>query len=341
MKQLQARPPQWSNPLIVPRLVDRFGRTIEYLRVSVTDRCDLRCTYCIPKGFKSFEDSDHWLTGCELERVIGIFAALGLKRVRLTGGEPLLRKDIEVLVARLAAIPGIEDLSLSTNATRLISQALPLRKAGITRLNVSLDSLDPVRFAYITGRDLLPRVLEGLTAAKQAGFASIKINMVALRDTTEREIDNMVAYCIEEGFVLRFIETMPMGESGRSVASLDLRPVYRRLRERLDLVAGIFPGGGPARYLKARDGSFSIGFISPISQHFCTTCNRLRLSVDGMLYMCLGQNESVALRPMLRGGASDTEITRAILQAIELKPERHEFRESPGKVVRIMAKTGG
>ena len=323
------------------QLVDRFGRTIEYLRVSVTDRCDLRCTYCIPEGFNCFEEPSHWLSIPEMARVIGVFARLGLKRVRMTGGEPLLRKGIVELSEYLAATPGIADLSLSTNATQLAEHAVSLRAAGVTRLNVSLDSLDRDRFAAITGRDVLPKVLDGIAAAKDAGFAPIKINMVALHDTTEQEVDDMVAYCIEHGFILRFIETMPMGDTGRKAGFLDLQPIQRRLQEKFDLVHGVIPGGGPARYMKSRDGQFSIGFITPISQHFCETCNRIRLSVDGTLYMCLGQDENLSLRPMLRAGASDEEMAAAILNAIDLKPEKHEFRESPGKVVRIMAKTGG
>jgi len=324
-----------------PTLQDRFGRTIQYLRVSVTDRCDLRCTYCIPEHFKGFEEPEHWLRADELERVVGIFARLGVSRFRLTGGEPLTRKGLPELAARLAALPGVEDLSLSTNATRLAQHADALKRAGVTRLNVSLDSLRAERMQQITGRDSLGNILAGLNAAKEAGFSPIKVNMVAMAGINDDEIDDMVAFCLVQGFVLRLIETMPMGDSGRGTGFLDLQPVKARLRDRFGLVDGVLPGGGPARYMKSPDGSFSIGFITPLSQHFCETCNRVRLSVEGTLYLCLGQDDNLDLRPLLRSGATDDDIEGAIRAAIERKPERHEFRDSPEKVVRIMAKTGG
>lgn len=324
-----------------PLLQDRFGRTIQYLRLSVTDRCDLRCTYCIPEHFKGFEEPDHWLSADELERLVGVFAQLGVSRFRLTGGEPLTRRGLPDLAGRLAALPGVEDLSLSTNATRLAEHARALKDAGVSRLNVSLDSLRRERMQAITGRDCLDDVLAGLMAAKEEGFAPIKINMVAMAGVNDDEIDDMVAFCLEHGFVLRLIETMPMGETGRQAGFLDLQPVRTRLRERFGLVDGVLPGGGPARYMMTPDGQFSIGFITPISQHFCDTCNRVRLSVDGVLYLCLGQDESFDFKPLLRRGASDEDLAAAIRNALELKPLRHEFREAPEKVVRIMAKTGG
>jgi len=322
-------------------LIDRFGRAIEYLRLSVTDRCDLRCTYCIPEGFQDFEEPAHWLSFDEIERVVGTFARLGVSRVRLTGGEPLLRRNLPDLAGRLKQLPGLNDLSLSTNATQLDKYADALFQAGISRINVSLDSLHADRIAQVTGRDVLPKILAGLDAARRAGFAPIKINMVALQGVNDDEIEAMVAYCIEQGFVLRLIETMPMGETGRQAQHLDLQPVKEQLRARFGLIEGMPSGGGPARYLQTPDGTFSVGFITPISQHFCDTCNRVRLAVDGTLYMCLGQNDRVELRPLLRDGASDAELEQLILQAIVQKPERHEFREEPAKVVRFMSATGG
>ena len=322
-------------------LIDRFGRAIEYLRLSVTDRCDLRCTYCLPEGFHDFEEPSHWLSFDEIERVVGAFARLGVSRVRLTGGEPLLRRNLPELAGRLKQLPGLSDLSLSTNATQLDKHADALFQAGVSRINVSLDSLHADRIAQISGRDVLPKILAGLAAAKQAGFAPIKLNMVALQGVNDDEIETMVDYCIAQGYILRLIETMPMGETGRQAGHLNLQPVKERLRARFGLVDGIPSGGGPARYLQKPDGSFSVGFITPISQHFCETCNRVRLSVDGTLYMCLGQNDKVEFRPLLRGGASDEDIEQAILQAIAQKPERHEFREEPTKVIRFMSATGG
>lgn len=323
------------------KLQDRFGRRVEYLRLSVTDRCDLRCTYCIPEGFKNFEEPAHWLSFDEIERVIGAFARMGVSKVRLTGGEPLLRRNLPELVQRLNALNGVTDLSLSTNATQLARHAAELKKAGISRLNISLDSLDQERFSQIVRRDCLDLVLAGLMAAKEAGFAPIKINMVVMKDVNDDEIDDMVAFCIEHDFTLRMIEAMPMGETGRNAQFLDLQPVKERLQQRFGLIDGVMAGGGPARYLKTPNGAFTVGFITPLSQHFCDTCNRVRLSVDGTLYLCLGQDESLELRPLLRAGASDIELEEAIRAAIELKPQRHEFRENPGQVVRFMSLTGG
>jgi len=322
-------------------LTDRFGRRIEYLRLSVTDRCDLRCTYCLPKGFKDFEEPEHWLTFDEIERLLAAFARLGVSRIRLTGGEPLLRRNLPELAARLHRLPGICDISLSTNATQLSKHARALTEAGVARINVSLDSLKRERLARIAGRDCLDRVIAGLMAAKEVRFAPIKINMVALSGVNDDEIDDMIEFCMAHGFVLRLIETMPMGETGRNAAYLDLQPVKRHLQEKFDLVEGVVPGGGPARYLQTPEGKFSVGFITPISQHFCATCNRVRLAVDGTLYMCLGQNEKFNFRPLLRAGVHDADLEAAIRTAIELKPERHEFRETPQKIVRFMSATGG
>ncbi len=322
-------------------LLDGCGRRIDYLRLSVTDRCDLRCAYCMPVGFKDYEEPEHWLSFGEIERLLAVFARLGLKRIRLTGGEPLLRRNLVDLVRRLAALPGIEDLSLSTNGTQLAKHAASLRQAGVTRLNVSLDSLDRERFHSICRRDVLPQVLDGLEAARSEGFALTKINMVATAATTDADIDAMVAYCMEQRFVLRLIETMPVGETGRSVGHRALGPVRERLRQRFGLVDGVVPGGGPARYLVAPDGSFQIGFITPISQHFCETCNRVRLSVDGALHLCLGREDKVEFRPLLRRGCSDDELEQALLEGLRRKPARHDFRELPQRVVRFMSATGG
>ena len=323
-------------------LHDRFGRTIEYLRLSVTDRCDLRCTYCIPTGFKGFEEPADWLSFDEIERLLGAFARLGTRRVRLTGGEPLLRRHVSELAGRISAIEGIDDLSMSTNATQLRRHAGALRAAGVSRINVSLDTLDRACMQAITGRDSHAQIMDGIMAGKEAGFEPIKINMVAMRGVNEGEIDRMAEFCIEHGFVLRLIEVMPMGATGRNTSYLDLQPVRARLQERYDLVPqAIELGGGPARYLATRDGRTSIGFITPMSQHFCATCNRVRLAVDGTLYLCLGQEQKFEFRPLLRGGASDAELEAAIRAAIELKPQKHEFTERPEKIIRFMAQTGG
>ncbi len=330
-----------ERKVVTMELKDGFGRKIEYLRISVTDRCDLRCSYCMPKGYRQFEEPEHWLNFGEIARLVNIFAGCGLKRVRLTGGEPLLRKNLSELARRISDTPGIEDLSLSTNATLLASQAKDLKEAGVDRLNISLDSLDRERIRRLTGRDVLERILQGIDAAREAGFSLIKINMVAISGANDFEIEEMVKFCMERGLVLRLIETMPMGETGRSQGFLDLQPVKNRLAEKYGLVPALMPGGGPARYLRTADGAFSLGFITPISQHFCETCNRVRLSVDGSLHLCLGQEDRFDFRQLLRGGASDEEILSALHVAISKKPERHEFREAPGKLVRFMSATGG
>jgi cyclic pyranopterin phosphate synthase len=324
-----------------PLLIDTFGRRIEYLRLSVTDRCDLRCNYCIPKGFRGFQEPASWLRFEEIERLVSIMAPLGLRRIRLTGGEPLVRRDLPNLATRLTAIPNIDDLSLSTNATRLHDLAAPLKEAGVQRVNISLDSLRADRVAAICGRDVLGKVLAGLEAAKLVGFAPIKINMVVMRGVNDDEIDDMVDFCIEQGFVLRLIEAMPMGATGRNTQYCDLQPIRRRLQQERGLVAADVPGGGPARYMKAPDGRLSIGFITAMSEHFCATCNRVRLAADGTMYLCLGQREQLAFGPLLRRGASDEEIVEALRLAMSLKPERHEFNEKPEKLTRIMAATGG
>lgn len=323
-------------------LTDPFGRAIDYVRLSVTDQCDLRCSYCLPKGFKDFQEPDEWLSFDEVERVIRVFSELGTRRIRLTGGEPLVRKNFDQLASRLAGLPGIDDLSLSTNATRLEKLATPLKKAGISRINVSLDTLQAERYKDITGGKL-DKTLKGLMAAKQAGFHPIKINMVLMKEVNDDEVEDMVEFCIEHDFTLRFIETMPMGDTGRDASQqyVNLLDIQNRLAERYALIDSVMHGAGPARYVRIAGTDLRIGFITPMSQHFCETCNRVRLSADGTLYMCLGQDHKYELRPLLRAGISDEELKQHIIKAIGLKPEKHEFREKPQQVIRFMSMTGG
>jgi cyclic pyranopterin phosphate synthase len=296
----------------------------------------------MPKQFHDFHEPDEWLTFDEVERVIAAFTRLGTRRIRLTGGEPLVRKNLPELATRLSALSGLEDLSLSTNATRMSKFAQPLFDAGIRRINVSLDSLHADTFKQLTGGKL-EKVLDGLMAAKQAGFGPIKVNMVLMKDVNDHEVEDMVEFCAEHGFTLRFIETMPVGDMGRAATSqyVNLQDIKQRLQQRFDLVPGMMPGGGPARYMKVADSDITIGFITPMSQHFCETCNRVRLSVDGTIYTCLGQEHNFELRPLLRAGISDSELEQAIREAIDMKPERHEFNEKPEKVLRFMSYTGG
>ena len=323
-------------------LIDPFGRHVEYVRLSVTDKCNMRCFYCIPQGFTDFEEPQNWLTFEEIERFIAAFASLGVRRLRLTGGEPLVRRNLPELAANLSAIDGIEDLSLSTNAALLRQHAGALKQAGISRINVSLDSLDPERFRQITRGDL-EQVLAGLMEARRVGLSPVKINMVAMKGINDSEFEAMVDFCLENGFTLRLIETMPVGNTGRDAVDrfMDLREVRARLGKRYELIPDVMPGGGPARYVRVGGTELRIGFITPISQHFCETCNRVRISVDGTLYLCLGQEDKVEFRPMLRDGASHEELREAIIRALALKPERHEFRERPEQVIRIMSQTGG
>jgi len=324
-------------------LIDPFGRTIEYVRLSVTDRCDLRCFYCLPKGYKDFEEPGEWLSFTEIERVIKVFGELGVSRIRITGGEPLVRKNLPELAQRLSALTGIEDLSLSTNAVQLKRYVAQLKRANVSRLNVSLDSLDADRFKSITNGGKLEKVIDGLMAAKAAGFHPIKINTVLMKGVNDDEAEDLVEFCIKHGFTLRFIETMPMGNTGREATNhyIDLQNVKHRLAEKHELVPSVMPGGGPARYVKVAGTDLKIGFITPISQHFCETCNRVRLAADGTLYLCLGQADKVELRPLLRDGISDEQLQQVIINSIALKPEKHEFTEKPQQVVRFMSMTGG
>lgn len=323
-------------------LIDKFGRTIDYLRISVTDRCNLRCSYCIPKGFNDFETPDHWLTFDELMRVVCAFVRLGTKRFRLTGGEPLVRKNLIDLVHRIKKIDEVEDLSITTNGTLLTSHAKSLFEAGLDRLNISLDSLNRKNIEDITGLDCLEQVMEGLRTVKQLGFHKIKINMVVLPDKNMAEIERMLEFCIEHGFILCLIEVMPMGKTGQNMTTVSLQPIIQELRKHYDLHSTMkIIGNGPARYWETSTGNVCLGLITPLSQHFCATCNRVRLSVDGTLYMCLGQDNNFALRPLLRNHCSDKELDQVIQEAIELKPKEHDFLKQPNKIMRIMSKTGG
>lgn len=325
-----------------PVLQDRFGRRIDYLRLSVTDRCDLRCSYCMPDGFKDYAEPANWLRFDEIVRVVRAFTTLGVSRLRLTGGEPLMRRGLSQLVGALRDVPGLADISLSTNATRLDRHAAALKAAGLDRLNISLDSLDRNCMQHVTGRDSLDAVLRGIMAGKTAGLGPIKLNMVLMHGVNDHEVERMLAFCIKNDFILRLIETMPIGRTGRQSGHLPVSAVLPALVERFGLVPAVRElGGGPARYWQTADGRGHLGVITPVSQHFCASCNRVRLSVDGTLYPCLGDEARIPLGPLLRDGCNDAELQDAIRQGIELKPERHHFAEQPGKIIRFMSQTGG
>ena len=324
-------------------LSDRLGRRIDYLRVSVTDRCDLRCSYCIPKGHREFSSRKAALSVAEWVRLVGLFSSMGTGRVRLTGGEPLVHPHLVDIAAGVSALPGVHDVSLSTNATQLASHAEALFAAGVRRLNVSLDSLRPEVFAGVTGRDVLADVMRGLDAADAAGFSPIKINMVLQAGVNDGEVGAMVDFCRARGYVLRLIERMPVGSEG-PVQTTPLAGIRRQLVETHGLVDAVVAGGGPARYLKSPSGGFTVGFITPMSQHFCATCNRLRLGADGALYTCLDARSSVPLGERLREGASDAELHALITEAVWTRPAEHEFSRADlprDRRIRLMAVTGG
>ncbi|MBA1443994.1 MAG: GTP 3',8-cyclase MoaA [Chromatiales bacterium] len=323
-------------------LIDPFGRNIEYLRLSVTDRCDFRCFYCIPKGYKDFSQPDSWLTLDEVERLVRVFSEMGISKVRLTGGEPLVRKELPEMVCRIGALPRIEDLSLSTNASQLAKHAVSLKQSGVSRINVSLDSLNPDSFREITQGNL-DNVLDGLMAAKEVGLNPIKINMVVMKGINDHEIGGMVDFCLEHDFTLRFIETMPVGETGKNATDryVSLKEIKADLEERFQLEPAVMRGAGPASYVRVKETNLRIGFITPMSQHFCESCNRVRISVEGTLYLCLGKHDNAELRPLMRQGISDEGLKEVIYEAISRKPARHEFNENPGEIVRVMSLTGG
>lgn len=326
---------------------DPFGRDITYLRVSVTDRCDFRCVYCMAEDM-TFLPKAEILSLEELERLCGVFIGLGVTKLRITGGEPLVRRDVmrlfESLGARLGS--GLEELTLTTNASQLARFAEGLRAAGVRRINVSLDTLAPATFTAITRWGRLERTLDGLFAAKAAGLA-IKINMVALKGVNEHEVDAMVAWCGEHGFDLCLIETMPLGEieGDRTAQYLPLSLVRARLREHWTLEPSAYRTGGPARYYTVAETGRRIGFITPMTHNFCESCNRVRLTCTGTLFMCLGQEDAADLRTVLRREASDDALREAILAAIARKPKGHDFiidrdHRRPA-LARHMSVTGG
>ncbi len=323
-------------------LIDPFGRKIDYLRISITDKCNLRCFYCLPNGFNNFTRIAQQLTTDELVRIVRAFTELGVQRVRLTGGEPLLRRDLGKLCTRFSALPGLEDLSLSTNASLLKQKAIALKQAGIKRINVSLDTLQAPRFQKISSGKLSD-VINGLMAAKEAGFSSIKINMIAMKGVNDDEFENMVEFCLKHSFTLRFIETMPISAAGRKGSEhyYDLDLLEQRLSQRYELLPSIMRDGGPARYVQIKGTALHIGFITPISQNFCESCNRVRLTSTGTLYLCLGNEHAVELREPLRHGLSDAELQALLIAAIAKKPASHHFKENPLQIVHHMSRLGG
>ena len=329
-------------------MIDPFGRAIQYLRVSVTDRCDLRCVYCMSEDM-TFLPKNELLSLEELDRMCSTFIELGVKKLRITGGEPLVRKNVLGLfesLGRHLKTGALNELTLTTNGTQLAKFAEPLRAAGVERINISLDSLDATRFKTITRWGNHAQVIDGIRAAKAAGL-KVKINTVAMRSVNEDEFDQLVDWCGAEGFDLVFIETMPMGDiSGdRTDQYLPLSLVRARLASRWTLTAIPDNTGGPARYTRCSETGGRVGFITPMTHNFCESCNRVRLTCTGTLYMCLGQDDAADLRTPLRTSESNAALINAIHDAIVRKPKGHDFiidrRQNKPAVNRHMSVTGG
>ena len=334
-------------PLDAP-LIDPFGRRIDYLRVSVTDRCDFRCVYCMAEHM-TFLPKAELLTLEELDRLCSAFIRRGVRKLRLTGGEPLVRRNIMSLIRALGrhlATGALEELTLTTNGSQLARYAGELRAAGVRRVNVSLDTLDPERFRAITRWGRLNQVLEGIAAAREAGLR-VKINTVALKGVNEDEIESLLAWCARNGHDLTLIETMPLGEvdADRTDQYLPLSTVRARLAQRFTLTDLPLVTGGPARYVRVEETGQQLGFITPLTHNFCESCNRVRLTCTGRLYLCLGQEDSADLRAPLRASADDALLDQAIDAAIGIKPKGHDFvidrRNSRPALARHMSVTGG
>lgn len=326
-------------------LIDRFGRQITYVRLSVTDRCDLRCVYCMSEQM-TFLPRSQLLTLEEMARLGRCFSELGVTKLRVTGGEPLVRPNIVWLFERLGELPGVRDLTLTTNATQLGRYAQSLKDAGVTRINVSLDTLRPERFSRITRIGHIERTLDGLAAALRVGFRRIKLNAVVLKNRNHDEVVDLVRFAMERGIDISFIEEMPLGVIGdhdRAEAYYSSDEIRRDLSEHFDLVPTIDGTGGPSKYFQIGGEDTRVGFISPHSHNFCGDCNRVRVTAQGRLLLCLGQEHSADLRRVLRGSPTDdARVRQALVAAMDLKPQGHDFDLSAKPVIfRHMNATGG
>ncbi|MFB9139589.1 GTP 3',8-cyclase MoaA [Maritalea porphyrae] len=327
-------------------LIDNFGRHVEYLRISVTDRCDFRCTYCMSENM-SFLPKSQVLSLEEIEQIASVFIARGVKKLRLTGGEPLVRRDIMTLVQRLGAHlgNGLEELTLTTNGSQLRRHATALAESGVRRVNVSLDTRDAAKFAEITRWGRLSQVLDGIDAALEAGL-KVKINMVALKGENDHEIAPMLEWAHSKGMDLTLIETMPMGavDIERADQYLPLSTVQEELSQSYTLHDDLHKTGGPARYLRIEETGGRLGLITPLTHNFCEGCNRVRMTATGDLYLCLGQDDMVRLRDPLREGGVEA-VDKLLDHAMDIKPKGHDFeidRKKPQRSVsRHMSVTGG
>ena len=325
------------------QLIDPFGRTIEYLRISVTDRCDLRCSYCMSEDVEFLPRQDI-LSFEEIVRLAESFAKLGVKKIRITGGEPLMRKKLPELIARIKQISGIEEVVMTTNGTLLTQYAKSLYDAGLSRLNISLDTLKADRFHKLTRRDRLQAVLDGIAEAKKYPFAGIKLNAVVMRGMNDDEIIDLTDYAIANEIDITFIEEMPLGEVGydRSVTFLSSDDIKKELEGHFSLTASSHKTGGPAVYSSVANSKTRVGFISPHSHNFCGDCNRIRITAVGRLLLCLGNENSQDLRTFMRANPSDEALTELLVKSLQLKPEKHDFNLAEEvQILRFMSNTGG
>jgi cyclic pyranopterin phosphate synthase len=325
-------------------MIDPFGRQITYVRVSVTDRCNLKCVYCIPDGMEWVERSEV-LSYEELSRLVGVVVGMGVSKVRITGGEPTVRRELPEFVRMVRGIGGVREIALSTNALLLAPMAGALREAGLDRVNVSLDSLRPERFRVITRGGDLGQVLEGISAAEAEGLHPIKINVVAMRGHNDDEVEDFARITRERPWHVRFIEMMPLlgNESEQSLRFLSTDDIHRRLSAIDELIPEPPPvGSGPATYFRYAGAPGSIGYITPLSHNFCDRCNRVRLTARGHLRLCLFGDGEVDLRTPLREGAADADIERIIRAALIVKPERHHLEQGASASQLIaLSQTGG
>lgn len=326
-------------------LVDNFGRKVDYIRLSITDRCDFRCVYCMSEEM-TFLPRDEVLSLEECARLVKAFVRLGVSKVRITGGEPLVRKGAIQLFEEIGQLPGLRELVMTTNGSQLEHRAQALKQAGVSRINISLDSLNETRFRQITRVGELSKVLRGIAAAKRAGFEGIKLNALLMRGINDDEALPLAAFAVEQGIDISFIEEMPLGlvHHDRASTYVSNEETLKLLRARYDLISSVEATGGPARYWRIPNSSTKIGFISPHSHQFCESCNRVRISSKGELYLCLGQENKVDLMPWLRAFPYDDQpLMTAIVNSMKLKPKGHDFdlkRTAPA-VVRFMSHTGG
>ncbi|MBI5927084.1 MAG: GTP 3',8-cyclase MoaA [Aquabacterium sp.] len=334
-----------ATPTSSPPLTDQHGRRISYLRLSITDRCNFRCVYCMAENMQ-FMPRDELLSVDEMVTVAASFVHLGVRKIRLTGGEPLAHPAIVSLVAELSALPGLDELAMTTNGSQLSQLAPALKVNGLSRLNISLDSLQPDRFKALTRTGRLRDVLDGIQAAKAAGFQRIKLNSVILRGRNDDEVVDLVRFARQHELDIAFIEEMPLGvidEHDRAATFMPSADILARVNETYPLTASIENSGGPARYHRMADSTTRVGVISPHSHNFCGSCNRVRLTASGQLMLCLGNEDAVDLRTILRAHPGQQEpIRQAITEAMTRKPERHHFRlDAPPQIIRFMNATGG